>query len=718
MFKNKFGNLMTGVCVFFALMAIAAVTTYTGNFIGNFSGNGSALTNAAGNSIPALASQLEVNTGIVGTKYVSPATLQQSLSFPGFNNGGNNASNLLQFQASQSIGTNTVFQNNWGISSNNPAWQVSSVGVTNNGYLYDTDPSGGISYAQYPIQFGFSPRNFNIISSMLIPNNNSAGSDIAVIGWATNTAGTAMTDQTHVRGIGVMTFNGAGVQIYRFAGNSGVTFPSWGSNRFATNLPMQVNLMGDSSNFSGSWIWPNHAHEIRFTYAWSQDSAISSLTLSNFLFYQSNGSNVVWGPIGGRILGTQTVSNAPCTNDQVYTTVDSHVGPGQSQGDGIRVVIPANYSETNPPILLLALHGNHGTLNNCTYDGVIGDEPLNGESIPAYFNNLSLSNNCIIAEYQGDFTSPGVKDSWGTTNSLTCADNLVSFIRQRWAFSGIVLFLESAGGVTGRNYIESQHEPVIGVIYHHAINSVSNTYAFGINTSDVNNAYGGSTLAQVASKYDSSVGWSGDCSGFPVSSFRGIPVLAISSYGDTTVIKTNQTDVLIRSLGGVVAQQNSGTSVSIIPKSAITGAGVWDVGVNGTGNQHGWQTYNSDAQNYTIQFVNYCRNFALQTAPFVGPININYNITSAQTNTANWVSSTNGLASQSTNTIVFSAVSSCTNTLGRDGMASLSAGTSVSLQDRNGNTIDTIGTVATLHIIIPMRDKERLSGTAISCVIH
>lgn len=80
---------------------------------------------------------------------------------------------------------------------------------------------------------------------------------------------------------------------------------------------------------------------------------------------------------------------------------------------------------------------------------------------------------------------------------------------------------------------------------------------------------------------------------------------------------------------------------------------------------------------------------------------------------------TNGVTTLATNTLTFTAVSSCTNTLPQgDGFASLSAGTAVVLQDRFGNTVDTIGTIATLHVLIPMRANMRLSGTGISCVMY
>jgi hypothetical protein len=82
------------------------------------------------------------------------------------------------------------------------------------------------------------------------------------------------------------------------------------------------------------------------------------------------------------------------------------------------------------------------------------------------------------------------------------------------------------------------------------------------------------------------------------------------------------------------------------------------------------------------------------------------------------VTATNNVATLATNVLTFTAVSSLTNTLGYDGTASVSAGTSVVLQDSGGNTIDTIGTVATLHVLIPMRKNYRISGTGVSCVIY
>ncbi len=79
---------------------------------------------------------------------------------------------------------------------------------------------------------------------------------------------------------------------------------------------------------------------------------------------------------------------------------------------------------------------------------------------------------------------------------------------------------------------------------------------------------------------------------------------------------------------------------------------------------------------------------------------------------------TNGIVTCSTNDLIFTSVSALTNTLGHDATASLSAGTSVVWKDRYGRTIDTIGTVATLHVLITLRANEQLSGTAISATLH
>jgi hypothetical protein len=77
-----------------------------------------------------------------------------------------------------------------------------------------------------------------------------------------------------------------------------------------------------------------------------------------------------------------------------------------------------------------------------------------------------------------------------------------------------------------------------------------------------------------------------------------------------------------------------------------------------------------------------------------------------------------GLATYQTNTLTFTAVSALTNTLGRNCTASCSAGTAVVLKDAAGNTVDTYGTVATLHLPIPMPAGWRLSGTAITAILY
>jgi hypothetical protein len=77
-----------------------------------------------------------------------------------------------------------------------------------------------------------------------------------------------------------------------------------------------------------------------------------------------------------------------------------------------------------------------------------------------------------------------------------------------------------------------------------------------------------------------------------------------------------------------------------------------------------------------------------------------------------------GFSVTATNRLNFTTVSSLTNTLGREATAIVSAGTSVALQDTNGVTIATIGTVATLDVLIPMHVNMRLAGTGVSAILY
>lgn len=82
---------------------------------------------------------------------------------------------------------------------------------------------------------------------------------------------------------------------------------------------------------------------------------------------------------------------------------------------------------------------------------------------------------------------------------------------------------------------------------------------------------------------------------------------------------------------------------------------------------------------------------------------------------SNTIVVTNGITTLGTNTLTFTAVSSCTNTLPQgDGTANITAGTGITLQDRFGNSVVPV----LLGTPVPMRANMRLSGTAISCVIY
>ena len=101
------------------------------------------------------------------------------------------------------------------------------------------------------------------------------------------------------------------------------------------------------------------------------------------------------------------------------------------------------------------------------------------------------------------------------------------------------------------------------------------------------------------------------------------------------------------------------------------------------------------------------------------------NIAAGGTSTSNkWVGSFSGnitgsgVAILATNRLTFSSVSGLTNTLGRDANAIVSAGTSVVITDTNGNAIATLGTVATLDLVVPMHVNQRLTGTGVSAILY
>ena len=101
-----------------------------------------------------------------------------------------------------------------------------------------------------------------------------------------------------------------------------------------------------------------------------------------------------------------------------------------------------------------------------------------------------------------------------------------------------------------------------------------------------------------------------------------------------------------------------------------------------------------------------------------GPTTISLGVGSDSSLTVNQNVTCFGVETTSTNRLVFTSVSSFTNTIGRDAFAIFSAGTSIILQDTNGNNIATLGTIATLDLIVPMRVNMRASGTAMSAILY
>lgn len=550
------------------------------------------------------ANQDQVNGGIDNLHPVTPATMsgRAGESVFGFGN-PNSKSNQVQSQGWQV--TNNVFSSSPNWATAQTGWLTNSDGMlSTNGVLAHTGGASGIvghtantafrGNSRYRSTFIIGPQGFQQVGNLM------------AAGFSTNTpAGTLPADNSFLFGISAAQVTQQ-FAAYRSGGGS-FSEGSFGNITW-TNGTYGICISTDPSNICVSAVWPGHTNEFRAYTPWA-NFAVTGLT--NFIACYWAGTNGTLGNAGGRISGPQTITprlGVEDVSDFVTWTVDANVGVGQSGGDIIRLVIPAQYDTgTNIGNLMLFLHGNGGTYKG-DYEGLVGDEPTNGESIITYFNALT-TNNYILASYSADQANGGFQDTWGTSNSIATIDALIAYVRQRYAFSNIYLWGESAGGTTALNYAASKHEKIAGILMNHAVYSSSNTYNAGINVGNINTAYGGSTVAQLATVTNANGFISGDPRGLPANAFYGVPIRINASTQDATVIKSNQTDLLVTLMGGTIGA-NVKTSLSPeIDDNAIT---------NGFPAQHGSQCYTPAVTAGDLAFLARCALYASADSSLVG----------------------------------------------------------------------------------------------------
>ncbi|HWC58223.1 MAG TPA: alpha/beta fold hydrolase, partial [Verrucomicrobiae bacterium] len=488
-------------------------------------------------------------------------------------------SNIVFSQTATAV-TNNVFSTTWPSDTN--GWKLQGAFSTNSGEIFPTNY--GVMSAHYPINMPWGANAHFLVSFKFPTAGTVATGDFFDVGFSTNIF--SPDDQSAFWGAGMT--GGMAVAPFRL-GFSASEWPAWGTNKVNTNTTINVCVNSDPKRISYAFVWPNHSNEMRAMFAWTN---VPNGTISNFtLIAWNTGSNGIFGAAGGRT-APQTISPRSTIEgrtDFVIWTVDDH-------NDYIRVVIPAQYdSGTNIGNLMVFVHGNTGDYKG-DYETVVGDESTTGDSCMGYFNALT-TNNFILVSYLDPNSSGGRSDSWGTTNSYACIDAAIKWVRQRYAFSNIFLWGESAGGATALGYSAQHREKIAGILMNHAVYSIANRYLG--QKSDIDAAYGGSTAAEFTAT---------DPATFPATAWAGIPIRITASSGDNVVTKTNQTDLLVRAMGGIVAGNFTNTPVT--PE-------IDDFQVDGPANTHGGACYTPAVAAGDISFLKRCLGYAAQkfTAP-------------------------------------------------------------------------------------------------------
>ncbi len=605
-------NLQTGALVTnLQFIGTLAAT----NFTGAFAGDGSQVTNL--NLSQSKAGMLPLNQWL-------------ALYGAGNPNGKSNA-----YHVAATIQTNNEIWSGPNFSQSN-GWLFADVTLTNT-------PSAGIAYNGVDGNWGVAAWGANAAPNsyarfrwtVTIPPSGMPFNYFEV-GVSTNTLANVsqISATANAKFVGLRLNTSQAFQI--FNGGSGVIeFPAWGANLW-TNGTYSICGFLSPSNLSLCVVFPSHTNEGRGFIPIPGN--LSPSALSNIVAIWS-GPGAILTSAGGR---TNTQSINPRTGiedrgDFLIFDNDSHVGPGQTAGDRIRLVEPSSYdSGSNHGNLAVVLHGNNGSYAD-PFDIRVSDEPTNGESVVNFFNGL-LTNNFSILSFSGDAANTGHQDTWATSNSIACIDSAIAYARRIHPYTNIVLICESAGGASGFDYIASRHEKISAAVFMYSIYDITNRYPNQV--SDINLAYGGSTAAQFATLFNLGA-YSGDPSGIPLERFQGFPpTLIIKSFGDTVVTCTNQTDLFVKLMGGNPATSNATPTLAISTNLPLMPL-LWDYGVNGASGIHGGQCFTTNALSTTLAFLQQALAISARDVSAIGAdVKVNATLTSggllSELNGAGW----------------------------------------------------------------------------------
>ena len=338
---------------------------------------------------------------------------------------------------------NTTFLDEYWNNLNN--WSNVNQVVSNN-FEYSSPTILNPAGANYPISFNTNNGSFRAVGTvnLVTPETNSP---FAMVGFDSLAPGSLPLGSAQSSyDVGIVGGSGFGL----WYGTNSTAGTGYYSTSLAT-VPAGLyawDVSVDPAYISWVYQFPGHTNEYRY-----QMPRNTFPSIGNFQIWNGDIRSIAGNGFGPMILrqATPTVPDPAIdkVNDYVIWTQDGY-------GQKIRVTIPAQYdSVTNVANLIVFCHGCCGPTENFPYDGQsIG---TNGYPERPYFQTL-LNANYIIASSADD------GQSWGNPASVKDVQNLINWVRSRYAVKNIFLMGASMGGLTALNYIASQQVQVSGYV--------------------------------------------------------------------------------------------------------------------------------------------------------------------------------------------------------------------------------------------------------------